>query len=62
MPGAYDRSRNAAVVRQISANFDSAISDFFGTRRLTERRHRVHTMHMLPPFEHMALMLRSYRH
>ena len=32
MPGAYDRSRNAAVVRQISANFDSAISDFFGTR------------------------------
>ena len=31
MPGAYDRSRNAAVVRQISANFDSAIS-IFGTR------------------------------
>ena len=32
MPGAYDRSRNAAVVRQISANFDSAMSNFFGTR------------------------------
>lgn len=32
MPGAYDRSRNAAVVRQISRNFDSAISDFFGTK------------------------------
>ena len=32
MPGAYDRSRNAAVVRQISANFDAAMSRFFGTR------------------------------
>ena len=32
MPGAYDRSRNDAVVRQFSANFDSAMSSFFGTR------------------------------
>ena len=32
MPGAYDRSRNAAVVREISTNFESAVSSFFGTR------------------------------
>ena len=32
MPGAYDRSRNAAVVREISANFEAAVSSFFGTR------------------------------
>ena len=32
MPGAYDRSRNAAVVRQISTNFEAAVSSFFGTR------------------------------
>ncbi|GIS92362.1 MAG: hypothetical protein CM1200mP21_06570 [Candidatus Poseidoniales archaeon] len=31
MPGAYDRSRRAAVAREISPNFDKALSAFFGT-------------------------------
>lgn len=33
MPGAYDRSRRAAVVRRISSNFDEAVAGFFGTHR-----------------------------
>lgn len=32
MPGVFDRSRNKALVRSISSNFDSAISKFFGDR------------------------------
>ena len=32
MPGSYDRSRKAAVVRQISNNFDQALSVYFGTQ------------------------------
>ena len=32
MPGAYDRSRQGAVVREISANFDEALSKFYGTQ------------------------------
>jgi len=31
VPGAYDRSRRAAVARRISPNFDKALSAFFGT-------------------------------
>jgi len=31
VPGAYDRSRRAAVAREISPNFDKALSAFFGT-------------------------------
>ena len=30
MPGAYDRSRRAAVVRAISPNFDNALAVYFG--------------------------------
>ncbi len=32
MPGAYDRSRRAAVVRRVSPNFDKALSKYFGTQ------------------------------
>ena len=32
MPGAYDRSRRAAVVRRVSPNFDRALSKYFGTQ------------------------------
>tara|TARA_Y100001970_G_C14231951_1_gene859183 strand:- start:280 stop:1077 length:798 start_codon:yes stop_codon:yes gene_type:complete len=32
MPGAYDRSRRAAIVRNVSPNFESAIANFFGTK------------------------------
>ena len=56
MPGAYDRSRNAAVVREISANFEAAVSASLELERLTEKRRRVHTTHMLPLFVLMALM------
>ena len=34
MPGAYDRSRQGAVVREISANFDEALAKFFGTQKV----------------------------
>ncbi|MBJ61441.1 MAG: hypothetical protein CMB54_05975 [Euryarchaeota archaeon] len=32
MPGVFDRSRKKALVRNISSNFDSAVSKFFGSR------------------------------
>ena len=32
MPGAYDRSRNSAVVRSISSNYSDALSSYFGTK------------------------------
>ncbi len=32
MPGAYDRSRRAAIVRMVSPNFDAALANFFGTK------------------------------
>ena len=32
MPGAYDRSRKSAVVRNISSNFSNALSNYYGTK------------------------------
>lgn len=32
MPGVFDRSRKRALVRNISSNFDDAVSKFFGSR------------------------------